>query len=149
MSVHTNRIEAMEPGVLERRRHERADMRMRVEFRVVDRDLALSSVGEMEKRESENAPKHAVFTDNVSESGFKVSGEMQLLGGRPLESGTFLVMELEMPGTRRLVQAMGAVAWSRWVEKANRFEAGIALLATNHGDLESLSELVKQANTTN
>jgi hypothetical protein len=146
MSVMTNRIEAMEPGVLERRRHERADLRLRVEFRVVDRDAALMGLGEMEKQNAAEAVSHEVFTDNISESGFKVSGEMQLLGGRPLETGSFLVMELEMPDTRQLIQAMGAVAWSRWVEKANRFEAGIALLATNHGDIESIARLVRESN---
>src|SRR5437016_2482612 len=98
--------EELNQASLEKRDAERVEARLKVRFKVIaveKADELMASGGysdvfsatdlqEVEvKAESQDA-----FTENVSVSGLRLTGDMRLVGGKALKEGSYLALEFEI-----------------------------------------------------
>ncbi len=132
-------IEAEEPSWVEHRRHARLDARLKATFRVLEEEGAPRlSVG------PEAAPDlgPGLATRDISQGGVGVEGEMSLLGGRPLEPGLLLQVEIWPPEELEPLLLRGRVAWCRPADSA--FSAGISFEDPGPEGRERLCQLMRR-----
>jgi hypothetical protein len=132
-------IEAEEPSWVEHRRHARMDARLKATFRVLKEEGAncLTLGPEMAPRLGQG-----LATRDISEGGVGLAGELSLLGGRPLEQGLLLLVEIWPPEEPEPLLLRGRVAWCRPVGPA--FSAGICFEDQGPATKEKLCQLLRR-----
>jgi len=132
-------IEAEEPSWVEHRRHARMDARLKATFRVLKEEGAhCLSVGP----DAAPALGEGLATRDISEGGVGLEGEISLLGGRPLELGLLLQVEIWPPEEPEPLLLRGRVAWCRPAGTA--FSAGISFDDQSPEAKEKLSQLLRR-----
>lgn len=153
MSNALHSISSPEPAWLERRQAERVEAKLKVTFRELRNEDADSAVHAMEESNVlllayQARAKHPsdimeAQTRDISVSGIRLGGEMQLLAGRTLSPGIFLELDITDPETQFSVRAIAMVAWSRQGQDKT-FEAGLSIFTIDEGDLQQLQRLVEK-----
>lgn len=97
------------------------------------------------------APKGAApvpgRTENLSQGGLSLTGDLQLLGDRKLERGKKLLVEFALPGEAATVKAIAVVAWTlEGKGEHSKFTAGLMFLGINNADLEKIGRYVEGHN---
>jgi hypothetical protein len=132
-------IEAEEPSWVEHRRHARVDARLKATFRVLKEEAThCLSVGP----EPAQSLAEGLATRDISEGGVGLAGEISLLGGRPLEPGLLLQVEIWPPEEPEPLLLRGRVAWCR--PDGTAFSAGICFEDQGPEAKEKLSQLMRR-----
>ena len=144
-------FESLESAWLERRQSERVDAKLKVLFKELRPEEAINAVHKMEASNvhllatevQAQFPEDVVeaISRDVSISGIRVGGDMQLLAGRNLSPGNFLELEITFPFSSHSLRAIAVVAWSR-LSQPGEFEAGLSFFALDEGDLQFLQKFV-------
>lgn len=86
-------------------------------------------------------------TENLSQGGLSMTGDLQLLGDRRLERGKKLLVEFELPGESAPVKAVAVVAWTlEGKGEHSKFTAGLMFLGISPVDLEKIGRYVEGHN---
>jgi hypothetical protein len=149
-----------EPGNIENRRADRVAANFSVSFREIDEaeaerlNEAKGGVPELPV-ESPKAPSQAQpgpmsaagHTENISQGGISLTGDLQLLGDRRLERGKKLIVEFTLPGERLPVSAVAVVVWSiEGKGEHGKFTAGLMFTGVEAGDLDKIQRYVEGQN---
>jgi hypothetical protein len=131
---------AVVPWAQQRRRHLRGDLCFKVRFRILRDEEALQVI---DRLQGYQAPASAgtpgdSYTQNFSEGGLGICGQLLDLPGRSIKEGDFLKIELRPPRTYTVLRCMGRVSWVEISQDAGIFRAGVSFVAVNAGDLERL-----------
>jgi hypothetical protein len=138
---------------LEKRDAERVSARLRIKFQVLEKgqaDEALArgdfedvfSSTHLQQDAADDSLKDAV-TENISISGLKLVGDMRLVGGKALNEGAFLLVEITLPEAPIAVRAMATVIWSE-ADNSNPviFNAGLFFVGINRQDVMKVARFL-------
>jgi c-di-GMP-binding flagellar brake protein YcgR len=125
-------IKADESGWIEKRHHERVEIRLKTSFKV----LAPADLAE--------AGMLKGVTRDVSLGGVLIEGDLQLVGGRCLEPGTRVALEVWAPGMVESVSALALVAWNR-VATPEGYTMGLQFESMEPENLARLRKILRQA----
>jgi hypothetical protein len=91
----------------------------------------------------------AGHSENISEGGISLTGDLQLLADRKLERGKKLLVEFLLPGEKIPVSAVAVVVWSiQGKGQHGKFTAGLMFTGIDPQDLEKIQHYVEaQAKT--
>lgn len=90
------------------------------------------------------ASKASGHTENISEGGISLTGDLQLLGDRKLERGKKLLVEFQLPGERVPVSAVAVVVWSiEGKGEHGKFTAGLMFTGVEAHDLDKIQRYVE------
>ena len=83
-------------------------------------------------------------TENLSQGGLSITGDLQLLGDHRLERGSNLLVEFTLPGELEKVRCAAAVVWSlEGKGEKGKFTAGLMFLGMRTADLEKIAKYVE------
>lgn len=139
MLANSDMQEALEPGLLERRSHERVPLRLKVGFQILTDEEAMNETAEFDTK---GLPLGESASLDLSMGGMKLLCDMSLMGSRRLEKGAFLKVEIEVPGKLSGIPAIATVAWSRKTSTPNTFEAGVSFVGLDPEDSQRLKEFL-------
>jgi hypothetical protein len=138
---------------LEKRDAERLSARLSIKFTQVDRkqaDAVLNN-GEFSDVFSTDNLKadlpaddfQDAFTENISISGLKLTGDLRLVGGKAFEEGSFLLVEIEVPEAPMPVRTLATVIWSE-PDKSTPplFHAGLFFVGINKQDVMKVARFM-------
>lgn len=147
-----------EPGNIENRRADRVAANFAVTFRELDDaeadrlnevkgglpDLPVAVPSAPAPGAKPGASHAAGHTENISQGGISLTGDLQLLGERKLERGKKLLVEFMLPGERVPVSAVAVVVWS--IEgrgEHGKFTAGLMFTGVEAQDLDKIQRYVE------
>jgi hypothetical protein len=82
-------------------------------------------------------------SENISEGGLSLTGDLELLGDRKLERGRKLLVEFMLPGEKSPVSAVAVVVWSIEGKGSHgKFTAGLMFTGVAGPDLEKIHRYV-------
>lgn len=150
----------------DKRRAERVPVNFAVSFTELSEDEASRLAGidpvaelpvQVPARSAAPAAAHAAChpsspvpgrTENLSQGGLSLTGDLHLLGEKRLERGKKLLVQFELPGEATPVKAVAVVAWSLEGSGAHsKFTAGLMFLGISPQDLEKIGRYVEGHNT--
>jgi hypothetical protein len=135
---------------LEKRDAERVSARLSIKFHAIERkeaDRILSTGDFADAFAAELGPEgDAVadaFTENISVSGIKFSGDMRLIGGKLIPEGSHLLVEVSIPDAPIPVRALATVVWSEADENnPQSFHAGLLFMGINKQDIMKVARFL-------
>jgi hypothetical protein len=143
---------------LEKRDAERVSARLKIKFTPVEKSEATRILNQGDLSDvfaaahvnqpetgtpAEQAHKDA-FTENISISGMKLSGDLRLVGGKALNEGTYLLVEIQVPDAPMPVHALATVIWSDADHSTTpvSFHAGLFFVAINKQDVMKVARFL-------
>jgi hypothetical protein len=147
---------AEEQGNSEKRRAERIAANFSVTFKELD-DAEAERLNEAKGGLAElpvevpPGPSGAVaphagagHTENISQGGLSLTGDLQLLGSRKLARGKKLLVEFMLPGEKLPVSAVAVVVWSiEGKGEHGKFTAGLMFTGVGSEDLGKIERYVQ------
>jgi hypothetical protein len=138
---------------LEKRDSERVAAKLDISFKLIGREEAEAQMegggfgdvfsAEDLKSESPSDDPHDAFTENISISGLKLTGDMRLVGGKPLKEGDYLFVELKVPEAPMPVRTLATVIWCEADKsKPPLFHAGLFFVAINRQDVAKVARFL-------
>jgi len=142
---------------LEKRDDERIEATVKVKFHEIARDAAdqalvsgdftevFASEGlskETAENQPEGAPEGAAFTENISISGLRLVGDLQLIGGKALAEGAYLTVEIQLPDAPIPVRTLATVIWSEVLQGEPKFKAGLFFVGINRHDVAKVARFL-------
>jgi Tfp pilus assembly protein PilZ len=79
----------------------------------------------IEPRSDPERGTYYAWTKDATASGLRIEAEAQFA------AGTVLILKLESPKTRKVIQAAGRVQWVVPIEKGEAFEMGVEFVETS------------------
>ena len=142
---------------LEKRDAERISARLSIKFTQVDKAEAariLNTGGYSEVfstahlneagtgTPAEQAHQDA-FTENISISGLKLTGDLRLVGGKALNEGAYLLVEIQVPDAPMPVHTLATVVWSD-ADNSDPvvFHAGLFFVGINKQDVMKVARFL-------
>lgn len=138
---------------LEKRDAERISARLKIRFDIIDREVAENFLAggdftdvfaskDLSGRVEEEGLKDA-FSENISISGLKLTGDMRLVGGKALNDGTYLLVEIEIPDAPIPVRTLAMVVWSD-ADNSDPvvFHAGLFFVGINKQDVMKVARFL-------
>ena len=137
-------------GEDDRRKFTRANVRLRVNFRVMDSEEAFDYIekGDYRSLSVEGGETMGVDgleheTKDISLGGLNLGGDLSILGDHLLERGTDLAVEILVPGVIAPVKAIAVVVWSKVDdEEKNRYQCGLMFKGISEDDIEKLQKCI-------
>ena len=138
---------------LEKRDAERVSARLQIKFQQIDKKEAdrilgngdftdVFSSANLDGEVTEDGLKDA-FTENISISGLKLTGDMRLVGGKALNEGAFLLLEIQVPDAPMPVRALANVIWSAADDSDPVvFHAGLFFVGINKQDVMKVARFL-------
>jgi hypothetical protein len=148
-----------EPGNIENRRADRVAANFAVTFRELD-DAEAERLGESMSALPElpvpvpaapaahsakpgQGQAAAGHTENISQGGLSLTGDLQILGDRRLERGKKLLVEFRLPGDSLPVMAVAVVVWSIVGRgEHGKFTAGLMFTGVDAADLDKIQHYI-------
>lgn len=146
-----------EPGNIEKRRADRITANLSVTFHELD-DAEADRLNDIKGGIAElpvavpTAPQGAEplivpgsgHTENISQGGISLTGDLQLLGDRKLERGKKLLVEFMLPGEKMPVSAVAVVVWNiEGKGQHGKFTAGVMFTGVDQQDLDKIQRYVE------
>jgi len=138
---------------LEKRDAERVAARLQIKFNQVDKKEAdkilnsgdfadVFSSGDLGGSVEKDGVKDA-FTENISISGLKLIGDLRLVGGKALNEGSYLLVEIQVPDAPMPVRTLAQVIWSDADDSDPViFHAGLFFVGINKQDVMKVARFL-------
>lgn len=133
---------------LEKRDDERRTVRLEIKFKLiekeeVDRVMASDDFSQGQLRAESGANPHAAHTQNLSISGLKLIGDISLVGGKALNVGDHVMVEIQVPDAPIPVHTLAIVAWSDADDSDPvKFYAGLQFMGINRQDVAKVARFL-------
>jgi hypothetical protein len=141
-------------GFLEKRDAERVAASLTVKYKLIEKAvadtlLAQDTYGDVfaadlakDAKQTGDEVKDA-FTENISVSGIRLVGDLRLVGGKALNEGDFVELEISLPDAPRPVRALALVVWSDADNQDPvRFHAGLFFSGINKQDVSKVARFL-------
>lgn len=133
---------AVVPLAYQQRRYDRQNLCFKIQFRVLEDDEVMKALYQLHPEPLNSSPasnsgdsSYETYTENISQGGLGLGGDLRSLNDRVLEEGDFLKIEITLPYTQSKIRCLGSVAWVEVDEDAEIFRAGVSFVAVNPMDL--------------
>ncbi len=139
---------------LEKRDAERLSARLEIKFKPVTRQEAdgilmagdfsdVFATSGLQEDEPDGAVPKDAFTENISINGLRLVGDLQLVGGKSLSQGAYLLVEIKVPETPIPVRALAMVIWSEAdPQDPKLFHAGLFFVGINKHDVTKVARFM-------
>lgn len=138
---------------LEKRDAERISARLQIKFREISRIEADRVLGNGDYTDIfgsgnlnaavEDDDLQDAFTENISISGLKLTGDLRLVGGKAFNEGAFLLVEVQIPEAPMPVRTLAHVIWSAADDSDPvLFHAGLFFAGINKQDVMKVARFL-------
>jgi hypothetical protein len=141
--------EEQDSAWLEKRDDERKTVRLEIKFKRVGENeaatlLASEDFGQALTRHDSHAKEpHDAHTQNLSISGLKLVGDINLVGGKALNVGDHVIVEIQVPDAPIPVHSLAVVVWSDSDDSDPvKFYAGLQFMGINRQDVAKVARFL-------
>ena len=134
---------------LEKRDDERKTVRLEIKFKLVEKDEANRILESddfshaLTRAESSSKDPHGAHTQNLSISGLKLVGDISLVGGKALQLGDQLLVEIQVPDAPIPVHTLATVVWADSDDSDPvKFYAGLQFMGINRQDVAKVARFL-------
>lgn len=137
----------------ERRRHARVVANFTVRSRPLEAGEVgslLNGLGDINPQipalgmKKSNSGAWTMATTNLSVGGLSATGDLQVLGDKPLSKGSDLMVEMDMGDGQEAIRAIAQVMWTTNLENG-KYLAGMMLVVISEENLERIRIYVSKA----
>ena len=141
-----------EKSYIEKRQDERVVAKLEITFQRLTEDEARADMqsgkyrdvfagGNLNEGDVAEEDSMKAFTENISISGLKLIGDLQLVGGEPLTEGMALRVAIQVPEAPQTIAAIARVVWTAPAGEG-RHTAGLFFEAINKSDVDKVSRFL-------